>query len=155
MIMTVDEILHYCLNTMPGCVAVDSYGEKAIFYNPYGNMKRGIYVLTVKERDGANDKSSNLNREGVYRINIGVRKDTFLKMFDVVPDRPAKGGVVDMEYDFSQIDRLLPHPIYAWMSWICVLSPSEQTFEKLKPLIAEGYEHAKEKFLKKNDTRGK
>ncbi len=35
------------------------------------------------------------------------------------------------------------------MSWICCLNPSEETFERLKPLIAEAYEYAKEKFLKR------
>ena len=48
-------------------------------------------------------------------------------------------GIVDMNADFSLTDRILPHPIYAWMDWICVLNPSEKTFEILRPLI-EKYE---------------
>lgn len=45
-------------------------------------------------------------------------------------------------------DKILPHPVYAWMVWVCVLNPSEQTFEELKPYIQETYEYAKEKFKK-------
>ncbi|WP_300956089.1 MULTISPECIES: DUF6194 family protein [Bacteroidales] len=43
----------------------------------------------------------------------------------------------------------MPHPVYAWMGWICALSPSETTFESLKPYILESYEYAKEKFSKR------
>lgn len=147
--MKPEEILNYCLENLGGTVSVNSWGEKGIFYNPENKLKRGIYILTIKEKDGENDKSSNLNRDGIYRVNLGVRKDTFMDMFGFVPKRPVKGGIVDMDYDFTDTDKIIPHPVYAWMSWICVLNPSNDAFEKLKPLITEAYEYAKEKYRKK------
>ena len=42
-----------------------------------------------------------------------------------------------MEYDFTSSNQLMPHPIYAWMGWVCILNPTEQKFEELKPLIQE------------------
>ena len=147
--MTASEILKYCLDNLPDTVLVNSWGESGIFYNPNNALKRGIYVITVKEKDGDNDKSSDLNRQNIYRVNIGVRKNTFLKLFGTIPARPAKGGIVDMPFDFTATDKLLPHPVYAWMSWICVLNPSAETFENLKPLIEEAYKYAKEKYLKR------
>ncbi|MBD5413861.1 MAG: hypothetical protein HDR52_05515 [Treponema sp.] len=147
--MNPNDILNYCLDNLPDTVVVNSWGERGVFYNPNNTLKRGIYVLTVKEKDGDNDKSSNLNREGVYRISIGVRRNTFIYMFGSVPMRPAKGGVVDMPFDFAQIDKIVPHPVYAWMSWVCVLNPSDATFEQLKPLIQEAYEYAKEKYTRR------
>ncbi|MDO5089699.1 MAG: DUF6194 family protein [Leptotrichiaceae bacterium] len=147
--MKADDILKYCIENLEGTVLINSWGEKGIFYNPDDKLKRGIYILTVKEKDGENDKSSHLNRENVYRVNLGLRKNTFKKMFGQIPKRPDKGGIVDMEYDFSVMDRIIPHPVYAWMSWICSLNPSEITFEKLTPLIYEAYEYAKEKYAKR------
>ena len=147
--MNPNDILNYCLDNLSDTVVVNSWGERGVFYNPNNALKRGIYVLTVKEKDGDNDKSSNLNREGVYRISIGVRRNTFIYMFGSVPTRPAKGGVVDMPFDFAQIDKIVPHPVYAWMSWVCVLNPSDTTFEQLKPLIQEAYEYAKEKYTRR------
>ncbi len=44
---------------------------------------------------------------------------------------------------------IFPHPVYAWMGWISVLNPSENTFEALKPYIQEAYEYAKERFAKR------
>ncbi len=147
--MKPDEILQYCLDNLEGTVMVSSWGEKGIFYNPGNLLKRGVYVLTVKEKDGDNDKSSRLNREDIYRVNIGVRKNTFIKLFGKIPGRPGKGGIVDMDYDFSATGEILPHPVYAWMGWICALNPTEQLFEELKPYIQESYEYAKEKFKKR------
>ena len=147
--MKTEDILNYCLENLDGTVLVNSWGEKGIFYNPENKLKRGIYILTIKEKDGDNDKSSKLNRDGIYRVNLGVRKETFCSMFGETPKRPAKGGIVDMNYDFAETDKIIPHPVYAWMSWICSLNPSGETFDKLKPLIAEAYEYAKEKYRKK------
>ena len=53
--MTPDKILQYCLNNLEGTVLVNSWGEKGIFYNPNNTLKRGVYILTVKEKDGEND----------------------------------------------------------------------------------------------------
>lgn len=144
-----DEVLKYCLENLEGTILVSSWGERGIYYNPDNILKRGVYILTVKEKDGDNDKGSNLNRENIYRVNLGIRKTTFIEMFDFIPKRPAKGCIVDMNYDFSATNKILPHPVYAWMGWICLLSPSEQTFNELKPLIQEAYEYAKEKFKKR------
>ncbi|MCI9577109.1 MAG: hypothetical protein HFJ84_10870 [Clostridiales bacterium] len=147
--MTPDEVLKYCLENLEGTVLVNSWGERGVYYNPDNILKRGVYILTVKEKDGDNDKSSNLNRKNIYRINLGIRKTTFIEMFDFIPKRPAKGEIVDMNYDFSATNKILPHPVYAWMGWICSLNPSEKTFEELKPHIQEAYEYAKEKFKKR------
>ena len=102
--MKPDEILKYCLEELEGSVLVESWGEKGIFYNPGHVLKRGVYILTVKEKDGDNDKGSKLDRPGVYRVNLGVRKGTFVKLFGAVPRRPGAGGVVEMDYDFSAAD---------------------------------------------------
>ncbi len=147
--MNADDILNYCTENLADTVLVESWGERGIFYNPGGVLKRGVYVLTVKEKDGDNDKASCLHRQGVYRVNLGLRKPTFQKIFGSVPTRPKAGGVVDMDYDFTTLDTLLPHPVYAWMGWISVLNPSAPTFEQLKPLIQEAYDFAKEKFGKR------
>lgn len=147
--MQPEEILAWCLENLPGTVLVESWGERGIFYNPHGTLKRGVYVATVKEKDGANDKSSRLNRPGVYRLNFGVRRGTFRARFGELPKRPEKGGVVAMPFDFAAPDTLLPHPVYGWMGWLCVLSPSRETFETCRPLLREAWAYAKEKYEKR------
>ena len=145
-LMTPEEILQCCLDRLEGTVPVESWGERGVFYNPGLVRKRGVYVLTVKEKDGANDRASQLDRPGVYRVNFGLRRERFRALFGPQPKRPPKGGVVDTGHDFTALDRLLPHPVYGWMSWVCVLNPSEETFRELWPLMEESWEYAKEKF---------
>lgn len=94
--MKIECILDYCLNSFEGAVLIDSWGEQGIFYNPDMILKRGVYIATIKSKDGENDKASNLNRENIFRINIGVGKPMFIDMFGTIPTRPAAGGIVSM-----------------------------------------------------------
>ena len=43
---------------------------------------------------------------------------------------------------FAALDTVMPHPIYGSMFWICVLDPSDETFQTVKPYLAEAYERA-------------
>ena len=79
------------------------------------------------------DDASNVSRPGIYRLNLGVRKETFRALF----------GDADGEYDFTATDRLLPHPVYGRQHWVCILNPSEATFDSaVRPLLAEAYQVA-------------
>ena len=148
-----NDILSYCLSHMEDTTLVESWGERGIFYNPNGVLKRGVYVLTIKEKDGNNDKASLLNRDNVYRVNVGLRKQTFIERFGYIPERPSAGKIVKMNYDFTILDTIIPHPVYAWMGWVCVLNPSDKNFEEFKTMIRESYEFAKEKFTKRRKDR--
>lgn len=90
----------------------------------------------------AYDHASDLDRPAIFRLNIGVEPDTYRAQFGPPPKLPRGGGVVDTGHDFRALDRLLPHPVYAPMSWLCILNPSATTFETLKPLLAEAYARA-------------
>ena len=43
-------------------------------------------------------------------------------------------------WDFAELDVVMPHPVYGRMHWVCVLNPSEATFETVKPLLSEAYD---------------
>jgi hypothetical protein len=77
------------------------------------------------------DNASNLDRPGIFRLNIGVSKKTFASLFG------AEG-----QYDFTALDVLMPHPVYGQNHFVCVLNPSESTFDAIKPLLNEAYEIA-------------
>jgi hypothetical protein len=55
-------------------------------------------------------------------------------------------------YDLTRLDELLPHPVYAWMSWVQILSPTTAGFEPLSPLLAESLELAKAKWKRRKAT---
>lgn len=147
--ITIESIDQYLLSTFQGLKPKSSWGETSYFYNPDGSSPHGTYFFTIKEKNGENDKASNLDRDGIYRLNFGVSKNTFLSLFDSIPKRPAKGGIIDGDYDFTECNLLMPHPIYGWMRWLAVLSPDNNTFDTIKPLMQESYKLAVEKFNKR------
>ncbi len=144
-----EAITRFIRESFAGIVPVAAWGETSFFYNPGQRLPRGVYFSTIKERDGEHDRASALWRAGVFRLNIGISAATYRSMFGALPARPAAGGVVECEHDFSTTDRLMPHPVYGWMAWISVLNPSAATFESVKPLLVEAYGLAVRKFEKR------
>ena len=108
-----------------------SWGDTFFIYDPNRDLEgpRRFPFATIVTKDyGEFDDLSDLDRSGVFRLNIGVSKETFRSLF------PADG-----DHDFAVLDRLMPHPVYGPNHWVCVLNPSEATFEMVKPLLAEAH----------------
>ena len=123
-----------------------AWGDTFFIYDPDRNLEpnRRFPFATIVTKDyGDFDRASNLNRPGVFRLNIGVGKDTYRALFGPQPAPPGASGVVDTGHDFTALDQLLPHPVYAPQSWVCVLNPGEATFQQtVRPLLAEAYDRA-------------
>jgi hypothetical protein len=132
-------ITAYIAETCPGTNVVAgtdglAAGDTFFIYDPDRNLpdRQQLPFATIVTKDyGDFDNASNLNRDGVFRLNIGVSRGTYRSLFD---DAEA--------HDFTALDRLMPHPVYGSQSWICVLNPSAGTFERLKPLLREAYQIA-------------
>jgi Family of unknown function (DUF6194) len=61
-----------------------------------------------------------------------------------------ESSVVDISgYDFAAIDLIMPHPDYARQHFVCVLSPGEATFERIRLLLAEAYEIAVQRYTRR------
>lgn len=147
--MNPDEILKKLLADYDGISMVDAWGEISLFYNPNHRLPRGVYFATIKERDGDNDTASNLDREDVFRLNIGTSKPLYIERFGQLPKRPLKGKVIDGEWQFSKANELMPHPIYGWMGWVSVINPTEELFSAIRPIIDAAYEKATLSFAKR------
>jgi hypothetical protein len=110
-----------------------AWGDTFFIYDPHRDLdaKHRLPFATIVTKDyGDFDRASNLNRPGVFRLNIGVGKETFRSLF---------GDTTD--HDFTALDRLMPHPVYGPQSWVCVLNPSAATFDAtVRPLLAEAYD---------------
>jgi Family of unknown function (DUF6194) len=110
-------------------------GDTFFIYDPDRNLegKHQIPFATIVTKDyGDFDNASKLNRDGVYRLNIGLSRETFSTVV-----RPGP------ELDYTVFDELLPHPVYATQSWVCIVNPTEATFATtLEPLLAEAYQRA-------------
>lgn len=118
-----------------------AWGDTFFIHDPERNLEgaRRFPFATIVTKDyGDFDNLSQLDRPGVYRLNIGVSKKTYTAMF------PENGA-----HDFTELDTLMPHPVYGVNHWVSVLNPSEATFVRLRPLLDEAYEIA----VKRNRPR--
>lgn len=139
-----DAIIQYVMDTFTGVEVVRptdglGAGDTFFYYDPQRNLDptRQLPFATIVTKDyGDFDNTSNLNRPDVFRLNIGVSRDTFRALFG----HPASAASTKSAgYDFATLDRLMPHPVYAPQAWVCVVNPSPATFAAVKPLLAEAY----------------
>jgi len=157
MVMDQDAIIHYIDGTFAGVETQrptdgPGAGDTFFFYDPERNIdptRRMPFATIVAKDYGEYDNASQLDRPGVFRLNIGLSRDTFVSLFGYGPTEFAgKSGA----YDFAALDTLMPHPLYAPQSYVCVLNPSAETFEALKPLIAEAYGRAVARYAGRRAT---
>ena len=139
-------VSEYITGTFDGVETVTANGDTFFFYDPTKMMPFATLV-----RSNFNDAASDLDRPGVYRLNVGVSKATFTGLFGERPALPDDAEApTESPYDFAALDTLLPHPVYGRMYWVCILNPSAATFEAtIQPLLAEAYATA----VRKNDRR--
>jgi Family of unknown function (DUF6194) len=142
--MDQDDIIRYITDTFTGLEVLrptdgPGAGDTFFFYDPQHNIDptRRLPFATIVTKDyGEFDNASQLDRPDVFRLNIGVSRDTFRAL---IGHAPGEESTESADYDFAALDRLMPHPVYAPQSWVCVLNPSPETFEAVKPLLAEAY----------------
>ena len=96
--------------------------------------------VTIANSDHDYDNVSNLNREGVFRINIGVSKETFKNLISGPSSEPV---------DYSVLNVFLPHPEYSRQHFVCILNPSGENVETTKKLIVEAHSIAAVRLQRK------
>lgn len=125
------EITRYIVETFTGVETDTSTPDTFFFYD----TERRLPFATLVTRDNAYDSVSNLNRPGVFRLSIGIEKQTYQAMFGT-----AAADTTAPTYDYTALDQVLPHPEYGKMYWVAILSPSDETFQTVvAPLLAEAY----------------
>ena len=119
-------IIRYIAETYPDADILTAGSGTFFSCDPEKHWPNFATLVTSNEYDAA----SNLGRPDVYRFNIGVSKATFESVVGSMSNP-----------DYTVLDQLMPHPVYAQQHWVCILNPSEATFDSVvKPLLAEAHE---------------
>ena len=115
-------IVQYIRDTYPDSDLVEAMNAYFFSVDTEKHWPNFATLVTTNEHDDA----SELDRPGVFRLNLGVDRPTFEQIAAAEPDP-----------DFKAFDRLLPHPVYGQQLWISILNPTHYTFERtVIPLIA-------------------
>jgi Family of unknown function (DUF6194) len=141
-LMNESSVVDYITKTLPGVETTTAFGYTFFFYR----SERKFPFATLISSDQEYDRISKLDRPGVFRLNIGVSKQTFQSLFGT-----AKVDVNN--YDFTALDVIMPHPEYAQQHFICVLSPSEATFERVRSLLTEAHAIAVRRYTSQNKNK--
>ena len=131
-------ITQFITESFPAVETTTVFGYTFFFYRDDHKLP----FATLAASDNDYDKVSHLNRPGVFRLNVGVSKQTFQRLFG--SDRTDLG-----RYDFTALDTIMPHPDYAAQHFICVLNPASATVESVRGLLAEAYQIAVRRFRKR------
>lgn len=129
----------YITATFADVLVASAEGAVSFSYNPARVPSAGVFFATLKSKNDPYDDVSALDRPGVFRLNLGLTEAAYRALFGALPSRPTADDVIETTHDFTRLDVLLPHPVYAYLGWVCVLSPSDATFETVKPLLADAY----------------
>ena len=137
--MNESETVEYITTTFPDVETSTDFGYIFFFYR----SERQLPFATFIAADNEYDRISNLDRPGVFRLNIGISRETFQSLFGT-----AKVDVSN--YDYTALDVIMPHPEYAPQNFICVLTPGEVTSERVQELLAEAYDIAVRRFTRRH-----
>ncbi len=124
------------LSGLPDVQQSELYGYRFYFV---GDDHR-LPFTTIANADNEYDRVSNLDREGVYRVNIGVSRETFDALIG-----PAGAA----EVDYTALNVFLPHPDYAKQNFVCILSPAGENEEATRQLIREAHALATARMQRK------
>jgi hypothetical protein len=152
--VTQDEIIDF-VTTLPGVAAMmasrDSgapevaWGDWFIFYDREGedppDRRFPFATIVTKDYEGF-DNFSQLNRPGVFRLNIAVGRHRFE---DLIGYPPAEHAKHQSRFDYTALDRLLPHPVYGSQAWVSILNPAGRTSEQARSLLMEARARATER----------
>jgi hypothetical protein len=115
-------VVAYIVETWPETDVVEAMNAWFFSLDPEKHWPNYATLVTTDEHDDA----SNLSRPGAFRLNMGVDRETFERVAAAAGSAP----------DYTAVDRVMPHPVYAAQRWICIVNPSERTFrEVVMPLL--------------------
>lgn len=99
-----------------------------------------VPFVSIADSDNEYDSVSNLDREGVFRVNIGVSRATFESLF---ADSQTEN------VDYSALNVFLPHPEYSKQHFVCILNPTGENAEITKKLMVEAHGIAASRLQRK------
>ncbi len=110
-----------------------AWGDTFFFvYDKNGDPRKMPFATIVTKDYEGFDSDSDLNRDGVFRLNIDVGKERFKELFGF--------ATKDMEshrngFDFSVPDQIFPHPVYGPNGWVSVINPGPRSSDETRSLM--------------------
>jgi Family of unknown function (DUF6194) len=129
-----------------------AWGDTFFFYDPERNRPENqrLPFATLVTHDYAGwDTESQLDRDGIFRVNIAIGRSGFEALLGYPP---AQHEAHHDEFDYAATDVVLPHPTYASQGWVSILSPAVQTGIQVRQLLDEAHALAERRHARRQDA---
>lgn len=97
--------------------------------------ERHMPFATIVTRDTAFDSFSRLDADDAFRLNVELDRTAFAEIF---PGLDSRSALENADLDYKVRDRLMPHPIYGRMHWVCVIAP-DAVYSECMALLKKAY----------------
>ena len=104
--------------------------------------KMPFATVVIKDYPGF-DEASELNRGGLFRLNVDLGKARFEELFGYLP---AEHQAQHDRYDYTTLNVVFPHPIYANYGWASIINPSDNAEGQVKEILIAAHERALRKI---------
>jgi hypothetical protein len=117
-----------------------AWGDTFFYVRDQTGEPRKMPFATIVTKDYTGfDSDSDLNRGGLYRLNIEVGKQAFEALFGFEPKALDSHRE---RFDFTAIDQLFPHPLYGASGWVSIINPEGESTAKVAALLDASLERA-------------
>lgn len=106
-------------------------------------------TIVTKDYKGF-DEESQLNRGGLFRLNIELGRQQFEQTFGFTPDQcdSHRAG-----FDVTAINTFFPHPVYGKYSWACIINPDEDSRSQVESRLSSAFRLASSRITSESSNR--
>lgn len=141
-----------------------AWGDTFFYYSPDGKMPEATQPFaTIVTKNYPGDESSQLDREGAYRVNIHPSKRSFAAFAQTKAEAQAEAdaqaqakteATAEAGADVTAaVDRIFTHPVYGSLGWLAVINPGEHTLATTRELLREAYELDRTRYERREAAR--
>jgi erythromycin esterase-like protein len=113
-----------------------AWGDR-FFY--VGADRRQPFATIVEHDVPGFDEAGQLDRPGVYRLNLDLGRTEFTRAFGFAPKAFEEHRDA---FDYARLDTLTPHPGYALYGFASIVTPGPQMLPEVDRLLAIAYGRA-------------
>ncbi|MEW2049299.1 DUF6194 family protein [Streptomyces sp. NPDC005476] len=123
-----------------------AWGDAFFYYAPDGRIRENVQPYgTIVTKNYPDDAACDLDPPGRWRVNVHVDRAMFQELTGEEPRS------ISRPRDHAAADRVMPHPVYGALGWICVVNPGERTRETVVQLLRSAHEAARARFARRNE----
>ncbi|HEX5995727.1 MAG TPA: DUF6194 family protein [Jiangellales bacterium] len=113
-----------------------AWGDRFFYVGP---GRRQPFATIVEHDVPGFDEASQLDRPGVFRLNLDLGRTEFERIFGFPPKAFEDHR---HEFDFARLDTLVPHPGYALYGFGSIVMPGPQMLPEIDRLLAIAHARA-------------